>query len=231
MGGRGHTRRGWRRVLGDYYEEVEAGHGAQYRRTSLVWQPGAVASALVGVYPGTFNPLTVAHLAIATAAHAQCGLDHLDLAVSRSPLAKAVVEVPTFDHRVAVLETVAARLGWLGVVVTDHQLLADVAEGYDVLVIGADKWAQLVDPRYYGDSVTARDLALTRLPRRLAVAARPPFAVPAHAELLDLDPDVAEVSSTAVRGGRREWMAPEAAAFDEATGAWTDPERYASTVF
>ena len=35
------------------------------------------------------------------------------------------------------------------------------------------------------------------------------------------------VSSTAVRAGRREWMAPEAAAFDEATGAWSDPARYA----
>jgi hypothetical protein len=29
-----------------------------------------------------------------------------------------------------------------------------------------------------------------------------------------------------VRAGRHEWMASEARAFDERTGAWSDPERY-----
>ena len=35
------------------------------------------------------------------------------------------------------------------------------------------------------------------------------------------------MSSTAVLEGRRDWMAPEAIAFDDETGAWSDPERYA----
>jgi hypothetical protein len=44
---------------------------------------------------------------------------------------------------------------------------------------------------------------------------------------LDLHPSHRSVSATSVRAGRREWMVPEAAAFDERTGAWSDPGRYA----
>ena len=41
-----------------------------------------------GVYPGSFDPLTIAHLAIAEAAVHEAPLDHLDLALSRSALGK-----------------------------------------------------------------------------------------------------------------------------------------------
>ncbi len=71
------------------------------------------------------------------------------------------------------LEAIAARLGWLGVVLTDHQLIADVSAGYDAVIIGADKWAQIMDPVWY-QSAEARDAAVARLPRIL-VAPRPPF--------------------------------------------------------
>ena len=46
--------------------------------------------------------------------------------------------------------------------------------------------------------------------------------------VLELDAVHGPVSSTAVRAGQRAWMAPEAVAFDDATGAWSDPDRYAS---
>ena len=62
----------------------------------------------------------------------------------------------------------------LGVVVTDAQLVADIARGYDVVVMGADKWAQVNDPAWY-DSPAARDAALAALPRVLVVP-RPGFA-------------------------------------------------------
>jgi hypothetical protein len=35
-----------------------------------------------------------------------------------------------------------------------------------------------------------------------------------------------DVSATAARAGRTDWMATEAAEFDQRTGAWTDAERY-----
>jgi len=41
-----------------------------------------------------------------------------------------------------------------------------------------------------------------------------------------VDPAHLQVSSSGVRGGRHEWMLPEAAAFDARTGAWSQPQRY-----
>jgi hypothetical protein len=174
-------------------------------------------------YPGSFDPPTVAHLAIAE--HALHYADHVDWVVSRVALGKEQVEVPALHDRVAVLEAVAASRPWLGVVVTEHRLLVDIARGYDVLVVGADKWAQVQDPSWYG-SVAERDSALEALPRVLVVP-RPGYDLPG-AEVLDLDADHGHVSSSAARAGRLELMLPEAAAFDAATGAWTDPARYRS---
>src|SRR3954449_7981450 len=110
-----------------------------------------------GVYPGSFNPPTIAHLAIAEAARHQCELDRVDLVVSRVALAKEHVEHPPFADRIAILERVAATRPWLGVVVTEAQLLADIATGYDVLVLGADKWAQIHDVAFYSGSAGERD--------------------------------------------------------------------------
>ena len=152
-----------------------------------------------GVYPGTFNPPTVAHVAVARAAVEQAGLHSLDLVVSRVSLGKEALE--DADERAASLR----RLGF-EVVVSDHQLLADLASGYDAVVLGADKWAQVIDPSYYGGSAEARDAAVARLPR-LIVAPRPPFEVPTGALVLQLPTWLAEVSSTSVRDGRVEWRA------------------------
>jgi hypothetical protein len=168
--------------------------------------------------------LTVGHLAVAEAARDQCGLDVVDLIVSRVALAKETVEHPRLEDRVAVLRAAAAARDWLGVVVTDHQLIADVAAGYDVVIMGADKWAQVVDPAFYGGSAAERDAAVARLPET-AVAPRPPFEVPAGVVALDVGH---EASSTGAREGRTEWMAPEAVAFDQSSGAWSDAERYAA---
>lgn len=181
----------------------------------------------VAAYPGSFNPPTVAHLAIAAAARRHGGVRRVELVVSRAALGKEDVGVPTLADRLAVLREVAATRDWLSVALTAEQLIADVAAGYDLLVLGADKWAQVVDPAWYGGDLAARDAAVERLPPTLVVA-RPPFVVPDHPRATPLTLDAAhhDVSSTAVRTGRREWMLPEAAAFDARTGAWSDPDRY-----
>jgi len=129
------------------------------------------------------------------------------------------VTVPPFDERVAVLgRVVAARSPWLGLVVSDHQLLVDLARGYDVLVLGADKWDQVLDPRYYGGSADARDRAVAALPD-VAVVPRPGHehvAPPRGATLLELPPDLRHASSTGARAGRTDWMVDEALA----AGLW-----------
>jgi predicted RNA-binding protein with PIN domain len=161
-----------------------------------------------GVYPGSFDPPTIAHLAIAEAAVRAAELDWLDLAISREALGKDAQTQRPLEARLGAVERLAASRAWLGVVVTDAQLIADIAAGYDAVVMGADKWAQVRDPAWYGDDPAARDAALARLPRVL-VASRPGFTV-VGAEVLELPADLGEVSSTAARAGGHHLIVPEA---------------------
>jgi nicotinic acid mononucleotide adenylyltransferase len=184
----------------------------------------------VGAYPGTFDPPTVAHLAIAEAALVQGRLDRVDLVVSAVPLGKDPV-VPTLDDRIDVLERIASTRPWLGVRVTPLRLIADIAQGYQAVVVGADKWLQVTDLAWY-ESEDHRDRAVAGLPDVLLVP-RPPSGDVRSAGLpqagsivLAIDERYAHVSSSEVRRGRREWMADEAFAFDVDTGAWSEPERY-----
>lgn len=185
----------------------------------------------VGCYPGSFNPLTVAHLAIASAARHACRLDRVDLVLSRVALGKEDVERARWKDRLTVLQQAGESRPWLRAVVTDQQLLADIASGYDVLVLGADKWAQVQDPGFYDGSIPARDAAIAALPP-LAIARRDgtQVTVPAGATVLVLPTNIEQVSSTGVRAGSHQWMAPEAAEFAAETGAWSDPLRYESWI-
>ncbi len=178
----------------------------------------------IGVYPGSFNPPTRAHLEIALAARDTHGLTRIDLAVSVMALGKDSAPGPRFEERIAVIRESIEHFDGLGFVVTDAQLVIDIAEGYDIVVMGADKWAQVNDPSWYGGDVAARDAAVARLPG-LAIAPRPPHPVPDRYRLPVAD-NLLEVSSTAARDGRIEWMTDAARAFDAATGAWTEPHRY-----
>ena len=154
----------------------------------------------VGCYPGSFDPPTVAHLAIAEAAVEQGGLDRLELVLSRTALGKEGRQRSPVEERVAALEAMG-----LTAVVTDRRLVAEIAEGYDVLVVGADKWAQLLDPAWY-PTPEAHAAALAGLPRVL-VAPRAGYPVPDGVEVLDIHPDHHHVSSTAVAEGRDDWRA------------------------
>jgi hypothetical protein len=155
-------------------------------------------------------------------------LDRVELVVSEMPLGKEPT-VPALADRVSVLESMAASRPWLGVRVTTRKLIAELAEGYDAVVVGADKWLQVVDPAWYDGSVVARDHAVAALPQVLLVPRaghQLPVDLPAGVVILALDAAHADVSSSAVRAGRIDWMVDEAAAYDRATGAWTDPTRY-----
>ena len=92
------------------------------------------------MFPGSFNPPTLAHLAI------------------------------------EVLRASCAAIDGLGVVVSRLQLIADLADGYDVVIIGADKWHQIHDVQFYGGSLAHRDSAIARLPA-VAIAPRPPLEI------------------------------------------------------
>ena len=176
------------------------------------------------VYPGSFNPPTIAHLAISEAARTHCNVDTVVWAVSRIALAKEEVVRPLFEHRLEVLREVAEGYEWLEVDVTDKQLLADIALGYDLLIMGADKWQQIQDPVFYDNNPQLRDSVLSTLPK-VAVAPREPFETPSELELA-ISPALNLVSSAEARGGSTSLMLEPAQKFDVATGAWTDSERY-----
>lgn len=184
-----------------------------------------------GAYPGSFNPLTHAHLAVADAARQACRLDRVDLCLSRVAIDKEDVSRPMLEHRVEVLERAVEARPWLGVAVFEVQLIVDVAAGYDAVILGSDKWAQVTDPAYYGGSHQARDAALERLPE-VVVVHRPGFPPPKPVRwqgtlvTLEVAPELGQVSSSGARAGRWEWMAPEAVTFDRESGAWSDPSRY-----
>lgn len=191
------------------------------------WQRGFVTRLRRGVFPGSFNPPTHAHLAIAAAALEAHRLDRIVFSVSRISLGKSEVLVPTFDDRVTVLHAEAAEHEWLEVVVTDAQLIADIAQGYDVVIMGADKWTQINEPDWYG-SDAERDRVLATLPT-VVVAPRDGHefsGIGPEQTDLDTPEPIKSISSTGARAGQRAWMAPAAQRFDSATGAWTDPARY-----
>jgi hypothetical protein len=185
-------------------------------------------SRLVGCYPGSFNPATIAHVAIAEAAVQQCGLQRVDLVLSEVALGKLDVAGPSVIERAESLRRLLADRPWIGVVVTDQQLLSDVATGYDVLVMGTDKWIQINEDAWY-DSPEHKTAALNALPR-LAIAprtlnpshdaqpdrhrdghpdGRPDFLpdLPSEAVTLTVSRQLLGVSSTGVRGGRTDWQA------------------------
>lgn len=151
------------------------------------------------------------------------GLDRLDLVLSHAALGKEDLDVPTIGQRCEVLQAVAASRPWLGVVVTRARLIVDIADGYEAVVMGADKWRQVTDPAWYsGGSVDARDEAVARLPRVLVV----PRAGdrPTGVELVEVSEEHGHVSASAIRARSpqaADWMLPEARAFDDQTGIWT----------
>lgn len=194
---------------------------------------------LIAAYPGSFDPPTVAHLAVAEAARDQLPVDRVDLVISIDPLGKDPDRQVRVADRLAVITAMVEARPWLGVATSEHRLIVDVAAGYDAVVMGADKWAQVLDPAWYGHSTDARDRALAALPK-VGVAPRggDPHAggavvgIPHSLQVIELDlhPSHRSVSATSVRSGRHEWMVREAAAFAASSGAWADPDRYARWV-
>jgi nicotinic acid mononucleotide adenylyltransferase len=164
-------------------------------------------------YPGSFDPLTIAHLGIAEAARDRHDLERVDLVISEVALGKEDRACVRLDERVEAIRLAGRRRPWLRLVVTELQYVSDIAEPYDLVIVGADKWAQLHDPAFH-PSAEAHAAALARLPTPVIVP-RPPHPTPDE-HRLDVAEHLAEISATAVREGRLDWMAPEA----RAVGAW-----------
>jgi len=89
------------------------------------FRKAAGPTASLGVFPGTFNPVTVAHLALA-----QSALQHVDEVVFVLPrvLPHKAYSGASFAERILMLETVAAGEPRWSIAATDGGLFAEIAD-------------------------------------------------------------------------------------------------------
>jgi len=164
--------------------------------------------------PGSFDPPTLAHLVISWTAMRHHDLEKVFWTVSRQPLGKEAGRTSP-DERLEVLNAVAGDHRWLEVKTSEARLVADLAQGHDVVVMGADKWVQLHDPTFY-DNESAMADALASLPI-CAVAPRLGLEVPEEV-CLEIPTWASGLSSTDALCGSP-WMALSAA---RSSGLWPE---------
>ena len=169
------------------------------------------------VYPGSFNPPTVGHIAIVNSAIRRFSISEIHLAISTIALGKEKLAVPSVADRIEILERSLSQFPEASVLETRKQLIADIAEGYDLVILGADKWAQLHDLSFYRNQTHMAE-CLRRLPK-LAVAPRNNIEVPQEI-LLAVPEEINSVSSSQVREGKFEWMTKEAYEIGKNRGFW-----------
>ena len=131
--------------------------------------PHASGAKRVAVFTGSFNPLTLAHVAVADVARTTLSLDTLIWALSRVTVDKERVARAMLLDRIAQVLLFTAREGCgdqvallnAGLYVDQARTLRRVLAPHTTLyfVVGFDKIEQILDPRYYAD----RDASLTEL--------------------------------------------------------------------
>jgi nicotinate-nucleotide adenylyltransferase len=164
------------------------------------YRRAASAPVRLGILPGTFNPVTVAHLALATA-----GLEAVDqvLLVLPRVLPHKVWSGASFDDRVSLLLEAVAGEERLSVASTERGLFVEIAEecresyGAGVklsFLCGADAAERIAnwdygDPAAFAHMMRQFDLLVAERGGRFALPHRP----------LKLEGDHAAVSASEVR--------------------------------
>jgi nicotinic acid mononucleotide adenylyltransferase len=183
----------------------------------------------VALLPGSFNPPTSAHLALAREAEASGQVDAAVYVLSKRTVDKEHVTGLALDERLALLCALAEQSGD-GVAFVNRGLYVDLAAAFRaslpearelVFLVGFDKIVQIFDPKYYTD----RDAALRELfalasflvaPRAEAAAdeLRELLAQPENRQFADrvrqlaIDARYRDVSSTRARRGEEHELPP-----------------------
>jgi nicotinic acid mononucleotide adenylyltransferase len=130
--------------------------------------PGTTDTAPLLLIPGSYNPPTTAHLALAQAGLQAIPQASLYLALGTTIINKEQTERATLLDRLLLLDQIARRTGHMGVLLTNQGLYVEQAEAARaafpgaseiVFVVGFDKIEQIFDARYYHH----RDAALKEL--------------------------------------------------------------------
>jgi nicotinic acid mononucleotide adenylyltransferase len=206
------------------------------------------------VFPGSFNPPTLAHLAMLRQARVWArqrygGHWQVYAALSRQIVDKETVERMTLLDRVVLLERVLSKqVRHAGILLLNRGLYVEQARGIRAafpqvrrlyFLVGFDKIVQIFDARYY----TERDAALhelfalaellvaprgsdgeAQLKELLARSENRPFA--GHVHALPLDARYRDMSSTSARQGMRLDEVPvEVFDFIRRTRPYAPPDR------
>lgn len=133
----------------------------------------------VGLFAGTFNPLTRAHIALVEAAQREAGIESVLWVCAVASIDKETVARATLADRLAQLMAYVSSVPATAVALVNRGLYVYQARALrahlaqdteEVVLVGYDKIVQIFDPRYYMD----RDAALDALfaETRILVAPR-----------------------------------------------------------
>ncbi|HEX5416036.1 MAG TPA: hypothetical protein VFZ25_10250 [Chloroflexota bacterium] len=221
----------------------------------LIAGPDLARVRSVGILPGSFNPPTDAHLALAEAALASGCLEVLNYLIATRTVNKEKIEGASLPDRLLCLEAIVDARPNEGVLLVNRGLYVDQAallrEAWPNLaelwfVVGFDKIVQIFDPCYYADI----DAALNQLFAKASFLVAPRGADGANelaallasgrnhrfadqVRLLDLPEQYRELSSSRIRAEIHVRHAgtgvpPIVHAFEAATGAYEPPVETAS---
>jgi len=175
----------------------------------------------VGIFSGSFNPPTIAHLELARCAKESFNLDRMFFTLSAVTVDKERIEGLMLEDRLLLLELLAAELDWAAVAIVNRGLYFEQARAFRSLlgksarisfVAGMDKLIQIFDARYYQDREAALRTLLTEA--QLLIAMRGNLGMHELETVLNrtenepyrdrvfplaLAPEVKKVSSSALR--------------------------------
>ena len=188
----------------------------------VLWPESSPEPASVALLAGSFDPITVAHVAMAESVRSVADLVVLTYAVRTLPKEPGTPgPLLTERERIRVVAAVCAGRPGLALGLCSHGLLADqVAAAAErlpgaafVVVLGSDKLRQLFDPAWYGDRDATLGALFGAAEVRFAVRAGDDVgAALAEAERLghsgrirplEVDPLIASIAARAVRARAR----------------------------
>jgi nicotinic acid mononucleotide adenylyltransferase len=217
---------------------------------TVIRAPSRTFPRRLALLPGSFNPPTDAHLALAAAALGSGAIDALDYLLASRTVNKERVEGAALADRLLLLDEIARVREGEGVVLVNRGLYVEQAQIARAtwpdlrelwFVVGYDKLVQIFDPRYYADYRAALDrlfdLASFLVAPRAAAGQDELRALLGKAEnrryadrvvALPLAEAYRDESSTRVRAqiareGRADDVPPIVNAFVDATGAYRAP--------
>ena len=215
---------------------------AERPRLVVVPEPNT-EPASVALLAGSFDPVTVAHAAMAEAASRRVDLVMLVYSVRTLPKqGEASPPLLGEEERLAALERFTYERSGLAVGVSSHGLIAEHVEAASsrfptsglAVVLGSDKLLQLLDHRWYEDRNAVLDPMFSRARvlyalragdgERVEAALREHHGWRASIERLEVPPHVVAVSSREVRDRVRRGedvsdLIPPGVEFDQRRGS------------